>query len=230
MGRGPSHRADLPAGAARRSGPVATSTAQRLSAGSDFDIRRHLSGLGAQLAGPANVIMQLSWPGVGYGVQESRVDSGNALKHPVKRARTTFTYLAVALLGTAEDQRIFPQGGQPPARPGALERDQSRLLQRPGSPPSDVGRRLPVLRDGGPDGEDARAPRRLHGGPALRLQLPPKDITPGQAGHVAARPGGVLPLLGAVARRGAHPRDHPPPPSQPRPPRAPPRRGPPGCG
>ena len=76
-------------------------------AGAGFDIRRYLSGLGAQLAGPANVIMQLSWPGVGYGVKESRVESGNALKHPVKRARTTFTYLAVALLGTEEDQRIF---------------------------------------------------------------------------------------------------------------------------
>ncbi|HEY3996054.1 MAG TPA: hypothetical protein VGM40_08840, partial [Mycobacterium sp.] len=28
------------------------------------------------LAGPANVIMQLARPGVGYGVMESRVDSG----------------------------------------------------------------------------------------------------------------------------------------------------------
>jgi uncharacterized protein (DUF2236 family) len=36
--------------------------------------------------------MQLSWPEVGYGVMESKVDSGNAMKHPYKRARTTFTY------------------------------------------------------------------------------------------------------------------------------------------
>jgi uncharacterized protein (DUF2236 family) len=41
-------------------------------------------------AGAANVIMQLSWPEVGYGVAESKVDSGNLLKHPWKRARTTF--------------------------------------------------------------------------------------------------------------------------------------------
>ena len=75
--------------------------------GADFDIRRYLSGVGAQLAGPANVIMQLSWPGVGYGVKESRVESGNALAHPLKRARTTFTYLAVALLGTEEERRLY---------------------------------------------------------------------------------------------------------------------------
>ena len=30
----------------------------------------------ALLAGPANVIMELSRPGVGYGVMESRVESG----------------------------------------------------------------------------------------------------------------------------------------------------------
>src|SRR6476660_6999398 len=36
-------------------------------------------------AGAANVIMQLSWPEVGHGVVESKVDSGNLLKHPWKR-------------------------------------------------------------------------------------------------------------------------------------------------
>lgn len=58
-------------------------------------------------AGAANVIMQLSRPEVGYGVAESKVDSGNLLKHPWKRARTTFQYLAVAVLGTAEDRAAF---------------------------------------------------------------------------------------------------------------------------
>ena len=58
-------------------------------------------------AGAANVIMQLSWPEVGYGVAESKVDSGNLLKHPWKRARTTFQYLAVAVLGTPEDRAAF---------------------------------------------------------------------------------------------------------------------------
>jgi uncharacterized protein (DUF2236 family) len=60
-------------------------------------------------AGAANVIMQLSWPEVGYGVVESKVDSGNLLKHPWKRARTTFQYLAVAVYGNGEDRDAFRQ-------------------------------------------------------------------------------------------------------------------------
>ncbi|MBI3689779.1 MAG: hypothetical protein HY239_03655, partial [Mycolicibacterium aromaticivorans] len=36
----------------------------------------------ALLAGPANVIMELALPGVGYGVMESRVESGRADRHP----------------------------------------------------------------------------------------------------------------------------------------------------
>ncbi len=59
------------------------------------------------LAGPANVIMQLARPGVGYGVVESRVESGRIDLHPIKRARTTFTYLAVAIRGTAEQREAF---------------------------------------------------------------------------------------------------------------------------
>jgi uncharacterized protein (DUF2236 family) len=59
------------------------------------------------LAGAANVIMQLARPGVGYGVMESRVESGRIDRHPVKRARTTFTYLAVAAQGTPEQQAAF---------------------------------------------------------------------------------------------------------------------------
>lgn len=88
-----------------------TSTLERdaATAGSGapaFDIRRYLSPFGG-LAGAANVIMQLSWPAVGYGVKESRVESGSAVKHPLKRSRTTFTYLAVALLGDEDDRRAF---------------------------------------------------------------------------------------------------------------------------
>lgn len=59
------------------------------------------------LAGAANVIMQLARPGVGYGVLESRVESGRIDRHPIKRARTTFTYLAVAAQGTPEQQAAF---------------------------------------------------------------------------------------------------------------------------
>ncbi|OBF16361.1 oxygenase MpaB family protein [Mycobacterium sp. ACS4331] len=61
----------------------------------------------ALLAGPANVIMQLAQPAVGYGVMESRVESGRVDRHPVKRARTTFTYLAVATNGTDEQKAAF---------------------------------------------------------------------------------------------------------------------------
>lgn len=57
--------------------------------------------------GGANIIMQLALPGVGYGVKESRVDSGSVFKHPFKRARTTFTYLAVALLGNTEEKIAY---------------------------------------------------------------------------------------------------------------------------
>ncbi|MGZ6779253.1 MAG: oxygenase MpaB family protein [Mycobacterium sp.] len=55
----------------------------------------------------ANVVMQLARPGVGYGVIESRVDSGNILKHPWKRLRTTSQYLAVAVFGSDEDRAAF---------------------------------------------------------------------------------------------------------------------------
>lgn len=59
------------------------------------------------LAGGANVIMQLGRPGVGYGVLESTVHSGNLFQHPGKRARTTFTYLAIATLGTEHDRKKY---------------------------------------------------------------------------------------------------------------------------
>ena len=61
----------------------------------------------ALLLGPANVIMQLARPGVGYGVMESRVESGRIDLHPIKRARTTFTYLAVAMAGTDVQKAAF---------------------------------------------------------------------------------------------------------------------------
>jgi uncharacterized protein (DUF2236 family) len=97
------------AGSSGTVGNVPTTVEQRPAtrASADFDIRPYLSGIGGNLAGMANVIMQLSWPGVGYGVMESKVEDGSALKHPVKRARTTYTYIAVALLGDDEDRKAF---------------------------------------------------------------------------------------------------------------------------
>jgi len=61
----------------------------------------------ALLAGSANVIMELARPGVGYGVKDSRVESGRADRHPIKRARTTFTYLAVARRGSEEQKKAY---------------------------------------------------------------------------------------------------------------------------
>jgi uncharacterized protein (DUF2236 family) len=81
---------------------VALPPASRRSAG----IEDSLMGV-ALLAGPANVIMQLAQPGVGYGVLESRVESGRVDRHPIKRARTTFTYLAVATNGSDEQKAAF---------------------------------------------------------------------------------------------------------------------------
>ncbi|CBL46646.1 Conserved hypothetical protein [gamma proteobacterium HdN1] len=61
----------------------------------------------AVAAAGANVIMQLALPAVGYGVKESKVSSGALFHHPIKRARTTFTYLAVALLGNTDEKRAY---------------------------------------------------------------------------------------------------------------------------
>jgi uncharacterized protein (DUF2236 family) len=61
----------------------------------------------AALAPAANVIMQLALPGVGYGVLESPVDSGNVYMHPIKRARTTGTYLAAATYGSDDDRALI---------------------------------------------------------------------------------------------------------------------------
>jgi uncharacterized protein (DUF2236 family) len=77
-----------------------------LSSGRAVGIDDGLMGV-ALLAGPANVIMQLAQPGVGYGVMESRVESGRVDRHPIKRARTTFTYLAVATNGSDEQKAAF---------------------------------------------------------------------------------------------------------------------------
>jgi uncharacterized protein (DUF2236 family) len=66
-----------------------------------------VDGIGGLLAGTANVVMQLAIPPVGYGVLESKVESGQVTRHPAKRFRTTFTYLAVALFGNEDDRRRY---------------------------------------------------------------------------------------------------------------------------
>jgi uncharacterized protein (DUF2236 family) len=77
------------------------------------------------LAGAANVIMELARPGVGYGVKDSRVQSGRADRHPIKRARTTFTYLAVALSGSDTQKAAYRQ---------AVNKSHAEVYSTPDSP------------------------------------------------------------------------------------------------
>lgn len=71
------------------------------------DLRDLIDGQAVFYAGTANSIMQLGLPGVGYGVVESTVESGQVMRHPRKRLRTTVTYLAVALLGTDAERAAY---------------------------------------------------------------------------------------------------------------------------
>ncbi len=64
-----------------------------------------LSGLALAPAG-ANVVMQLSRRAVGRAVVESTVESGALTRHPIKRTRTTLTYLLLALFGD-EGERLY---------------------------------------------------------------------------------------------------------------------------
>lgn len=69
-------------------------------------VRDMISGMSA-LAGMANVIMQLSRLPIGHGVAESKVGSGRLDKRPLKRTRTTFSYVMVAMLGTEEERAVM---------------------------------------------------------------------------------------------------------------------------
>ena len=59
------------------------------------------------LAGTSNVIMQLSMQPVGYGVKDSKVDEGNLFLNPARRRRTTLGYIAVTMLGGAEERAAY---------------------------------------------------------------------------------------------------------------------------
>jgi uncharacterized protein (DUF2236 family) len=153
----------------------------RYRRGRGLGIDEGLMGV-ALLAGPANVIMQLARPGVGYGVLESRVDSGRVDLHPIKRARTTFTYLAVATAGSDAQKEAFRQ---------AVNRAHAQVYSTPDSPVSynafDVDLQLWVgacLYKGGVDiyrtfigeldGEDADRHYREGMALATTLQVPPE--------------------------------------------------------
>ncbi len=149
------------------------------------------------LAGPANVIMQLARPGVGYGVLESRVESGRVDRHPIKRARTTFTYLAVAIAGSDAQKAAFRR---------AVNGAHAQVYSTPESPVQynafDPDLQLWVaacMYKGGVDvhrifvGEIGRRGRRA---PLSRGQGAGHHLA-GAAGDVAGGPGCVRPLLAA---------------------------------
>lgn len=90
----------------------------------DRELRSALSPAALALGG-ANIVMQLARLPVGRGVAESRVDSGNLYKRPLKRARTTFGYVLVALFGTDAEREALGRAV------GAVHR---RVRSRPGDP------------------------------------------------------------------------------------------------
>jgi uncharacterized protein (DUF2236 family) len=83
-----------------------------------------LTPVSLSLAG-ANIIMQLAQLPVGHGVAESKVESGALYMHPIKRARTTFGYVMIAVFGTDDDRVAL----------GAAVTDVHRLVRSvPGEP------------------------------------------------------------------------------------------------
>jgi uncharacterized protein (DUF2236 family) len=71
-----------------------------------FDVGEVIEGA-ALLASTANAVMQLALPAVGYGVLESKVESGQVMRHPFRRVRHTITYLSVALMGTDTERAYY---------------------------------------------------------------------------------------------------------------------------
>jgi uncharacterized protein (DUF2236 family) len=104
--------------------PPRPQRARRAPSGSPSVYEDALMGV-ALLAGPANVIMELARPGVGHGVRESRVESGRIDRHPIKRARTTFTYVAVAIAGSDAQKAAFRR---------AVNRAHAQVYSTPESP------------------------------------------------------------------------------------------------
>ena len=92
----------------------------------EIDVRDLMDGA-ALLASTANVVMQLAQPPVGYGVLESKVEGGQVMRHPVRRLRTTVTYLSVAFLGTAEERGYYRR---------QVNRSHALVRSDPGSPVS----------------------------------------------------------------------------------------------
>ncbi|MFG2002962.1 oxygenase MpaB family protein [Spirillospora sp. NPDC048911] len=76
-------------------------------------------------AANANVIMQLSRLPVGRGVAESTVDSGRVDKHPIKRLRTTLSYIMVAMQGSEAEREAMRR---------EVDRAHRQVRSEPGAP------------------------------------------------------------------------------------------------
>jgi uncharacterized protein (DUF2236 family) len=100
-------------------------TVSRQSTTTEFDINDYVDGVAAFIAGTANVIMQLALAPVGHGVVESTVESGQITRHPVKRSRTTLSYLSVAIYGSDEERAAYRD---------AVNRSHRQVRSRPDSP------------------------------------------------------------------------------------------------
>ncbi|GAA2412520.1 oxygenase MpaB family protein [Actinomadura vinacea] len=98
MAAGAADRLDVPGG---RPLPAGGNTG--VAGEAPYVVRNALSWF-ALGAASANVVMQLSRLPVGRGVAESKVDSGRLDKHPIKRGRTTLSYVAVAWHGTDRER------------------------------------------------------------------------------------------------------------------------------
>lgn len=78
------------------------------------------------LSGTANVVMQLSRPEVGYGVKDSPVLEGSLFGNPSRRRRTTVAFLAVAVLGSADERAAYRN---------AVNTSHARVRSAPGATP-----------------------------------------------------------------------------------------------
>lgn len=76
------------------------------------------------LGGTSNVIMQLAKRPVAYGVMESKVTEGSLFENPKRRARTTMGYIAVTMLGGAEERSAYRT---------ATNRSHARVVSEPGA-------------------------------------------------------------------------------------------------
>lgn len=79
----------------------------------------------ALAAGGANVVMQLAQLPVGHGVATSPVRSGRVDLHPIKRLRTTVTFLMFATLGTKEERLALRR---------QIDRVHAQIRSEPGDP------------------------------------------------------------------------------------------------